>query len=250
MSSEKIKNIVKNSYSKIAKQEKSCCNTLDSFVEDSEAISKSLGYSEEELKGLSEANMGLGCGNPVALSDIKKGDIVLDLGSGAGLDCFLAAKKVGCCGKVIGVDMTEEMIKKAKSNAEKNNITNVEFRLGDIENLPVEDSSVDVIISNCVINLVPCKSKVFRDAYRVLKPGGKAYISDMVLLEQLSEEQKNNEDLLCSCVAGALLKDKYLSLLSEAGFSVEIIHEDKDISKKQYHNMPVASLKIKALKQT
>lgn len=250
MNNKKVKNIVKKSYAGIAKEEKCGCNTLASFVQDSDNISKSIGYTEEELKNVPEANLGLGCGNPVAFGEIKKGDIVLDLGSGAGLDSFLAAKKVGCCGKVIGVDMTEEMTQKARQNAIKNNYTNVEFKTGEIENLPIEDNSVNIIISNCVINLVPDKLKAFREAYRVLKAGGKAFISDMVLLEPLLEEQRNNEDLLCSCVAGALLKDDYINILINAGFTVEIIEEDRDLSKKQYHNMPVASLKFKAIKKT
>jgi SAM-dependent methyltransferase len=248
MSNEKIKDIVKKNYSQVAKEESCCCSTLGSFVNDSDKISKSIGYTEEELKNVPEANLGLGCGNPVAFGEIKNGDVVLDLGSGAGLDCFLAAKKVGCCGKVIGIDMTEEMVVKAKENAKNHNYTNVEFRLGEIENLPVEDNSVDIIISNCVINLVPDKLKAFQEAYRVLKSGGKAFISDMVLLEPLTKEQKNSEDLLCSCVAGALFKEDYIATLTKAGFSVEIIAEDRDLSKKQYHNMPVASLKFKALK--
>lgn len=160
----------------------------------------------------------------------------------------VAAKKIGCCGKVIGVDMTEEMIEKARSNAQKHDFKNVEFRLGNIEKLPVDDNSIDIVISNCVINLIPDKLKAFQETYRVLKPSGRAFISDMVLLKPLSDEQKNNEDLLCGCVAGALLKNDYISLLKQAGFEVEIIQEDKDISKKQYHNMPVASLKFKASK--
>jgi len=242
------KNIIKNTYARIAKGESCCCGTLGSFVNDSEKIAESIGYSKEELEVIPEANMGLGCGNPTAFGEINKGDTVLDLGSGAGLDAFLAVKKVGCCGRVIGVDMTEEMVKKAKINAEKLGYKNVEFRLGEIENLPVEDSSVDVIISNCVINLVPDKLKAFKEAFRVLKKQGRMLISDMVLLEQLTQEQKNSEDLLCSCVAGAVLKNDYIDLLSQTGFRVEIIAEDSDISKKQYHGMPVASLKIKAVK--
>jgi arsenite methyltransferase len=248
MENEKIKNIVKENYAKAAKEKTCCCGTIGSFVKDSEKISKSIGYSDEELKNLPDANLGLGCGNPVAFGEIKQGDIVLDLGSGAGLDCFLASKKVGCCGKVIGVDMTPEMIEKAKKNAENYGYKNVEFRLGEIENLPVENNSVDIIISNCVINLVPDKIKAFQEAYRVLKQDGRAFISDMVLLEALTEEQKNSEDLLCSCVAGALLKENYIALLKKAGFEVEIIAEDTELSKKQYHNMPVASLKFKATK--
>ncbi len=245
---EEIKSVVKNAYARVAKEEKCCCSSLDSFVNDSDKIAKSIGYTEEDLQNVPEANLGLGCGNPTAFGEIEIGDIILDLGSGTGLDCFLAAKKVGDSGKVIGVDMTEEMISKARNNAEKYNYANVEFRLGEIEKLPVDDCFVDKIISNCVINLVPDKLKAFQEAYRVLKTGGSMFVSDMILLEKLSDEHKNNKDLLCSCVAGAVLKNDYVSLLTKAGFTVEIIDEDKNISKRQYHNMPVASLKFKAVK--
>jgi ubiquinone/menaquinone biosynthesis C-methylase UbiE len=190
--------------------------------------------------------MGLGCGNPTAFAEIRPGDVVLDLGSGAGFDSFLAAEKVGNSGKVIGVDMTQEMLEKAKANAVKYGYSNVEFRFGDIEALPVEDKSVNIIISNCVINLAPDKEKVFREAFRVLKPGGRMYLSDMVLLDELPEDLKNNKDLLTGCVAGALLKEKYLKLLKEAGFSVEILSEDSEISERQYGKLPVESLKLKA----
>jgi ubiquinone/menaquinone biosynthesis C-methylase UbiE len=193
-----------------------------------------------------DANMGLGCGNPTAFAELKSGDIVLDLGSGAGFDCFLAAQKVGSSGKVIGVDMTPEMLEKAKVNALKYGYSNVEFRFGDIEAIPVEDKSVDAIISNCVINLAPDKEKVFREAFRVLKSGGRMYISDMVLLEELPEDLRNDKDLLSGCVAGALLKEEYLRLLEKAGFSVEILEEDSDISSRQYGSLPVESLKLKA----
>ena len=165
--------------------------TLENIIK----ISKSIGYSDEEINTVPEANLGLGCGNPTALGEIKEGDTVLDLGSGAGFDCFLAAKKVGKSGKVIGVDMTEEMVDKAEVNCQRNTTnTNVEFRLGDIENLPVETGSVDVIISNCVINLAPNKSKVFNESYRVLKNGGKMYVSDIVLLKELNEKQRNDNE--------------------------------------------------------
>ena len=190
--------------------------------------------------------MGLGCGNPTALAEAKEGDVVLDLGSGAGFDCFLAAKKVGQSGKVIGIDMTEEMIKKARGIAEKYNYNNVEFRLGDIDELPVEDESVDIIISNCVINLAPDKSEVFKEAYRVLKKGGRMYVSDIVLLEELSEEQRRNEELIAGCVGGALLKEDYLKKVRDAGFMVRILSENKEISKEQYQGIPLESLQIEA----
>lgn len=195
-----------------------------------------------------EANLGLGCGNPLAISKIKPGNVVLDLGSGGGFDSFLAANKVGDGGKVIGVDMTAEMIQLAKGNAKKHNYKNVEFKLGDIENLPIEDNSIDIIISNCVINLAPDKLKVFKEAYRVLKPQGKMYISDIVLLKNLTAEQRNNEELIAGCVGGALLKDDYIQQVKQAGFSVNILKENKDISKKQYQGLPLESLTLEIIK--
>lgn len=248
MKNDKIKQIVRKHYGKIVTGG-GCCNSCGCNSEsDNEQISKSIGYSDQEIKSVSDANLGLGCGNPTGMGEIKEGDVVLDLGSGAGFDCFLAAKKVGETGKVIGVDMTEEMIDKAKINAKKYGYKNVEFRMGDIENLPIDDNSIDVAISNCVINLVPDKSMAFKEAYRVLKKGGRAYISDIVLLENLSEEQKNNAELIAGCVGGALLKDDYLKIIKDAGFEVKILSEDKDISKRQYQKAPLESLKVVAVK--
>lgn len=246
MQNEEVKKIVKDSYAKIARSGCGCgCGAKKS----QEKIAEEIGYSKVDIARFSEANLGLGCGNPVAMAEMKKGDIVLDLGSGAGFDCFLASRRVGEGGKVIGVDMVPEMIEKAKNNAEKYGYDNVDFKLGDIENLPIEDNSVDIIISNCVINLAPDKNVVFKEAFRVLKPGGKCFVSDIVLLKELPEEVKNNKELLSSCVAGALLKDDYVSKMEKAGFQVEILGEDKDISKKQYEGMPLESLKIKAIKK-
>ena len=173
MKENETKKIVREGYSKIAK-DSSCCRACS--CSNSEKISESIGYSKEEMSAVPEANLGLGCGNPTALGEIKEGDVILDLGSGAGFDAFLASKKVGESGKVIGVDMTPEMIEKANTNKEKYNYNNVEFKLGDIENLPIEDNSIDVIISNCVINLAPNKEKVFSESCRVLKKGGKMYV--------------------------------------------------------------------------
>lgn len=241
-----IKKIVKDAYSEIAVSGSGCgcncgCNTAKN-------ISKSIGYSDEELKIVGEANLGLGCGNPLAFGKIKEGDIVLDLGSGAGMDAILAAKKVGDKGKVIGVDMTEEMIEKARENAKKQGVKNIEFLLGEIEHLPIGDNSVDTIITNCVINLTPDKAKTFSEAYRVLKQGGKIYLSDIVLLKELTEEQRNNKKLISGCVAGALLRDDYLSKIREAGFAVRVLYENTGISKQQYNGMPLESIMVELTK--
>jgi len=248
MQNDKIKQIVKKHYGKIANSG-GCCNSCGCGTKDeNERISKSIGYSEQEIKSVSDANLGLGCGNPTGMGEIKEGDVVLDLGSGAGFDCFLAAKKVGDSGKIIGVDMAEEMIEKAKANAEKYGYKNVEFRLGDIEKLPIDDNSIDVIISNCVINLAPDKSKVFKEARRVLKKGGRMYISDIVLLKNLSNEERNDDDLIAGCVGGALLKDDYLKIIEEAGLKANVLSEDKGISKRQYQGLSLESLKVEAVK--
>ncbi|MCX6774680.1 MAG: arsenite methyltransferase [DPANN group archaeon] len=243
-----IKKIVKKRYGEIAAKT-SCCNSCGCGVNASnEQIAKSIGYSNAEIKSVPDANLGLGCGNPVGLGEIKEGDTVLDLGSGAGFDCFLASKKVGSSGRVIGVDMTQKMIDRAKENAKKYGYKNIEFKLGDIENLPINDNFIDIVISNCVINLAPDKLKVFKEAHRVLKKGGRMYISDIVLLRTLSEAQKNDEDLITGCVGGALLKNDYLEIVRKAGFGVKVLSEDKRISKIQYQGLPIESLKIEALK--
>lgn len=250
MKSEEIKKLVKAGYANIIKSQccggSGCCGSSKREID--EEIARQIGYSDEEINVAPEANLGLGCGNPIALSKLKEGDIVLDLGSGAGFDCFLASKRVGKTGKVIGIDMTEEMIKKARDNAKKYKFSNVEFILGDIESLPIENNKIDVIISNCVINLAPDKQKVFNEAYRVLKKGGRMYVSDIVLLGELTEEQKENPYLLVGCVSGALPKEEYLSIVKKAGFKVNILHEDREISKKQYNGIPLESLKIEAIK--
>ena len=240
----KTKQIVKKHYGRIAGSGGCSCGNRAS----NEQIAKSIGYSDEEIKQAGTANLGLGCGNPTALGEIKEREVVLDLGSGAGFDCFLAARKVGGTGRVIGVDMAEEMVEKAITNAKRQGYENVEFKLGDIENLPIEDNSVDVVISNCVVNLAPDKSKVFKEAYRVLKEGGRLYLSDIVLLGSLTEEQKENEGLIAGCVGGALLKDDYLQIISDAGFAVRILSEDKEISKRQYRGIALESLKVEAEK--
>jgi len=230
MKEEKIKKIVKEGYGKIAKQDSSCCAPVDSCCggpDLAEDISRKIGYGEEDLKAIPEgANLGLGCGNPVALASLREGETVLDLGSGAGFDCFLAANKVGKNGRVIGVDMTPEMVEKAREIAKKSNYENVEFKLGEIENLPVPDDSVDIVISNCVINLSPDKTKVFKEVFRVLKPGGRLMISDIVLLKELPDPIKNSIEAYVGCVSGAIIKDEYLEAIKEAGFEeVKIINE-------------------------
>jgi len=188
---------------------------------------KAIGYSEEELKSIPEPSiMGLGCGNPIARADLKEGETVLDLG--AGIDVFLAANKVGERGFVIGVDMTDEMIKKANEIVGEHGYRNVEFRLGEIENLPVEDNSVDVIIINCVINLSPDKMKTYTEACRVLKPGGRIMISDLVTEGDLPEDIKKSFDAWAGCIAGALEKSEYLRTIKKAGFrNVEIVSQNK-----------------------
>jgi arsenite methyltransferase len=225
-----IKKIVKDGYGEIAKRGGSCCDSGNSCcgpVDLTQDISRKIGYSEEEINAAPEgANLGLGCGNPVALASLRKGEIVLDLGSGAGFDCFLAAHKVGEKGKVIGVDMTPEMIEKAKENAKNSNYENVEFRLGEIEKLPVIDNSVDVVMSNCVINLSPDKGKVFQEAFRVLKPGGRLMISDIVLLQELPKFVKESIEAYIGCLSGAIMKDEYLQKIKAAGFQdVRVIDE-------------------------
>ena len=225
-----IKEMVKEGYAKIAVQGGSCCGPASSCCGSADLakdISSKIGYSEKEIQGVPEgSNLGLGCGNPVALASLREGETVLDLGSGAGFDCFLAANKVGEKGKVIGVDMTPEMVKKANENAKNNNYGNVEFRLGDIEKLPVGDGSIDVVMSNCVINLSPDKGKTFQEAFRVLKPGGRLTISDIVLLQDLPDFIKKSIEAYIGCVSGAIMKDDYLQKIKSAGFqNVRVIDE-------------------------
>ena len=204
-----------------------CCG--DTLAADD--YSTTLGYSAEEQAAVpAGSNLGLGCGNPLAAARLQPGHVVLDLGSGAGFDCFLAAAEVGSTGRVIGVDMTSDMLLKARRNAEKGNYSNVEFRLGEIEHLPLADASVDVIISNCVINLSPDKAQVFREAFRVLKPGGRLCISDVVAAAPLSEEIRRDLNLHCGCLAGASLVDELRMSLDAAGFS-EVKVQPKDESR-------------------
>lgn len=232
MVKKEIKKVVRERYGNIARQEGSCCSpsvSCCSGANIAEELSKRIGYDDEDLSSVPEgANLGLGCGNPLATASLEKGETVLDLGSGAGFDCFLASGKVGKDGKVIGVDMTPDMIDRARENARKGKYTNVEFRLGEIENLPAADNSVDVIISNCVINLAPDKSKVFKEAFRVLKPGGRMMISDIVLLKELPDRIRDSVEAYIGCVAGALMKNKYIKTIENSGFrDVQILDEKR-----------------------
>jgi ubiquinone/menaquinone biosynthesis C-methylase UbiE len=252
MKEEDVKKVVRQGYAKIAKKEKPCCATTTSCgcnsPSMSEQISRRIGYSEEEIGSVPEgANMGLGCGNPVALASLKKGETVLDLGSGGGFDCFLAARKVGKSGKVIGVDMTPEMIDKARENARKSERENVEFRLGEIENLPVADGTVDVVISNCVINLSPNKERVFEEAFRVLKPDGRLMVSDIVLLKKLPEIIRKNVQAYIGCLAGAEMNDKYLKMIREAGFQKVKVIKENCFPVESMANDPTAQVIVKKL---
>ena len=274
MQDEKIRKIVREQYAKIAERSQgySCCSPsttpemstssccgpsttpeIESSssccgdVSTSQNYSSQIGYTEEEQKSVPQgSNLGLGCGNPTAFASIKEGETIVDLGSGAGFDCFLAANKVGNTGKVIVVDMTPQMIDTARENAYKGNYENVEFRLGEIENLPVADNTADLIISNCVINLSPNKDKVFQEAYRILKPGGKLMVSDIVLTEELPEDIKNSMDSYVGCVSGAILKDEYINKIESAGFrDVEI----KDSAEAVFSNLKIESIKVAAEKK-
>ena len=219
-----IRTVVREKYGAIAEGKSAGCGCGSAC---GDGVLTEIGYSQEQSAAIPEgANLGLGCGNPIALSDVAPGETVLDLGSGAGIDCFLAAREVGPQGRVIGVDMTPAMIERARANAKKGAYANVEFRLGEIEHLPVADASVDLIVSNCVINLSPDKPQVFGEAFRVLKPGGRLLVSDLVLLRPLAPEQQKSVDLYVGCVAGASLREDYLRMMREAGFrDVEVVSE-------------------------
>ncbi|MBU1672267.1 MAG: arsenite methyltransferase [Actinobacteria bacterium] len=232
MKEEEIKKAVREGYAKVAETGCTCYTTESSSCcggpAVAEDIGKKIGYSAEEMGEVPEgANLGLGCGNPVALATLAEGETVVDLGSGAGFDSFLAAARVGEAGRVIGVDMTPEMIERARLNAGKGGYSNVEFRLGEIEHLPVADGTVDAIISNCVINLVPDKAAVFADALRILKPGGRLMVSDIVLERDLPDAVRDSVAALVGCVAGAVLRDEYLGAMEGAGFERIEVLEDK-----------------------
>ncbi|MBL7118588.1 arsenite methyltransferase [Candidatus Bathyarchaeota archaeon] len=251
MKDSEVKEHVKETYSQIAQGGQSCCPSCNCRPSATDQALR-IGYSKEEMKNIPEAsNMGLGCGNPVALASLREDETVLDLGSGGGIDVFLAAKSVGLKGKVIGVDMTEEMIQKARIAALKYGYKNVEFRLGEIENLPVEDSSVDVVISNCVINLSPDKEKVFREVHRVLKTGGRIMISDIVTEGELPDEVKKSLDAWAGCVAGALERNQYLDIIRSTGFKdVQIVSESTfDLNITQEQTTKITSVQVEAHKK-
>ena len=230
-----IHKIVREGYAEIARSRKSYCSSSKgkksscdcSGNSSAREISKNIGYSDTDMAAVPpDSNLGLGCGNPVALASLIPGEVVLDLGSGAGFDCFLASSRVGPAGKVIGVDMTPDMLDKARENAAKGSYKNVEFRLGEIENLPVADNTADAVISNCVINLSPDKPRVFAEAFRALKPSGRLMVSDIVLKQELPEYLKKSASAYIGCLSGAILKDDYLKTIKKAGFKkVKILEE-------------------------
>ncbi len=231
---ETIRRAVRENYGEAAKGSRQGCGCSSSSCCDAAASaisSAKLGYSDEDLASVPDgADMGLGCGNPQAIAAIRRGETVLDLGSGGGLDCFLAAKRVGDAGRVIGVDMTPEMVSRARENAAKAGYANVEFRLGEIEHLPLADETADVIISNCVINLSPDKPSVFSDAFRVLRPGGRLAVSDIVATADMPEKVKQDLALHVGCVAGAARIDELESMLRKAGF-VDVRIQPKEQSR-------------------
>ncbi len=222
MKKENIRKTVRQEYAKVAKGTASCCD--QSTVE---KISRDIGYSDDEMGSVPDgANLGLGCGNPTAMASLNTGETVIDLGSGAGFDSFLAANRVGKLGHVIGVDMTPDMLERARANARKGGYGNVEFRLGEIENLPVADNTANVVISNCVINLSPDKVRVFEEVYRVLKPGGRLLVSDIVLLKKLPDFIRESVAGYVGCISGAILKKDYISAIEGRGFRKVVILDE------------------------
>src|SRR5574340_1300250 len=250
---EQIKAKIKERYSKIALTGNSdcCCmpgecSTNDSLID----AAKIIGYGQEELKTIpQESILGVGCGAPIKFANLKEGETVVDLGSGAGIDAFLSANKVSKSGKVIGIDMTDEMLEKAKANASSDNYANVEFRKGDIENnIPVDDNTVDAVISNCVINLTTDKTSAFREVHRILKKGGRMVISDLVTDKEIDQDQVNAEQW-CSCIDGALTKENYIQSIKKADFeNVDILEERTYMEGEKANGRKISSLVIKAIK--
>lgn len=255
---DQIRQIVREKYGEVARSGQTGCSPSGGghgCCGPGPEISERLGYSAEELAAGEGANLGLGCGNPQAIAAIREGEVVLDLGSGAGFDCFLAARQVGPTGQVIGVDMTADMISRARANALKLGTTNVDFRLGEIEHLPVADASVDVVISNCVINLSPAKGRVLEEVFRVLKPGGRIAISDVVLLAELPPTLRTQAEAIVGCIAGAARPDELEAALRSAGFAevrVEVDQGSREVIRDWYPGSGaeqyVASARIQARK--
>jgi arsenite methyltransferase len=255
MEEKDIKNHVKERYAKIATKEASscsCCGGSDDMVESAREQAKAMGYSDEEINSIpKDAVYGLGCGNPTALAEIAEGETVLDLGSGGGIDVFLAAGKVGDTGKVIGVDMTKEMVETAIRNAEAGGYHNVQFKLGEIEDLPIQNETIDLIISNCVINLTPDKNVAYREAFRVLKPDGRILVSDLVTYGEIPADVRKSFQAWSECIAGAMEKQEYLNTIKNAGF------KDVEIMEVHYFTEPnmdprlegkILSIQVKAIK--
>jgi len=229
---EDVKAAVREQYAKVATGQ-ACCGSLCGTTDNAEGLAITFGYSAAELATLPEgANLGLSCGNPQAIAAMQPGETVLDLGSGAGFDCFLAARQVGPSGQVIGVDMTDAMLEKARANAAKSGISNVEFRKGEIEALPVDDGSVDVVISNCVLNLVPDKDQAFREIQRVLKPGGRLAVSDMAWEVEPDASVRRDMEAVVGCIGGALVLDDYVSRLKQAGFARVEVQKHAEAARK------------------
>lgn len=255
-----IRNMVRDNYAKVARQGAGCgCEPSSSCCDPKglvEAQALKLGYSEKDAGIVPEgANMGLGCGNPQQIAKLKPGETVLDLGAGGGFDCFLAGRAVGDTGRVIGVDMTPEMVAKARDNARRAGVANVGFRLGEIEHLPVADSTIDVILSNCVINLSPDKKQVYADAFRVLKPGGRLAIADTVKLKEMPEAMTSDPKMLCGCATGAASAAEIVALLENAGFTdirVDVDQRSREVIKEWLPGSGVenylASTSVEAIK--
>jgi SAM-dependent methyltransferase len=259
-----IKEAVKEKYAQIAKGEinqiapkSSCCGSdsknsksrNSSCCSGTDFVNMALDYKDADRTAIPEgADLGLGCGTPTAFAELKEGMTVLDLGSGAGIDCFIASKYVGQSGKVIGVDMTEVMVQKANENKAKVNAANVEFRLGDIENLPVQNNTVDRVISNCVINLVPDKEIAFKEIYRVLKPGGRFTVSDIVVDGEITDKERQDASLWAGCISGALKRKEYLAIIEQKGFKDITIVSEKRYDYKLQNNAGLFSITVSASK--